>query len=708
MKRKYDVKQFLLWMTEAQIAHQHWRRDSWEDYEFRDGKQWTQSAVNQLVKKGIKPLTVNRIFPIMNLIMGYFINNQQDIVAKGRTKKDNELGQVMSEILSYIRDQNHGAQKIIRAFNDMITTGFGCMKVDLNPDPRLEEICLKYMPWYSVWWDPYGDPYLEKASNRYAFTAAWKDLDDLIAVFPEKAYELKEQFAHLSSDVFVPDVYDEGTYVEDYHRHMGVGFWTNAERRRVRPAEMWYTVLTKSWFAIMPNDFVIDLDSKNERDQFGIVSEAKEVVGATVKKMRVSTFLDNLVLKDIPTPFAHDDYPYAPFVGYLDRFDQPFGIPRQVKEQDMEVNKRRSMALSLISNRRVIIEKGAAEDENVAYREANRSDGFIVLKKGRMKSFEIQELQQLSEGQIKLMEQSEREIQEISGANDESLGYDTKVQSGVALERKQQSQATITASLLENGRFALKNMGEKVIPLVQNRWTQEKVLRVTDRVTGVEAFVAINEKIKDTLGNVIEVKNDITQARFDLIVAAKPMTDSVREKNMELLFSAINKSPAEAVGPLLNLALEISDIPNKDLLLKEIRAATGASPLNDQISTEEREALEREEAAKVQARQDEEYNLTVQERKAKNAETIAKAEELRAKALALLKTAAATEKKADLEGYKLGQELVDSMLGEINDNAGNDSSGKRVQQSKNRRSGDSVGSKGGKTLQFPKRAASGT
>jgi hypothetical protein len=679
MNRKYTVKQFLNWMAEAQIAHQVWRRESWEDYEFRDGKQWTQSAINQLVKKGIKAITVNRIFPIMNLIMGHFINNQQDIVAKGRTKKDNELGQVMSEAISFIRDQNQGGQKIIRAFNDMITTGVGFLKVDLNPDPRQEEIHLKRLPWHSLWWDPYADPFLDKTYCRYAFTAAWKDLDDLIMVFPDKAYELREQFAQLSSDVYVPDVYDEGSIIEDYKRHMGVGFWTNSERRRVRPAEMWYTALSKSWFAVMPNGKVIDLDSKDEQDQFSLVYQAKEVVAATVKKMRVSTFLDNLILKDIPSPFVHDDYPYSSFVGYLDRYDYPFGIPRQIKEQDMEVNKRRSMALSLISNRRVIVEKGAAEDENTLYREANRSDGFIVLKRGRMKSFEIQEMGQLSEPQIKLLEQSEREVKEIAGANDEALGYETKVQSGVALDNKQQSQATMQAGLLENARYGLVNMGEKITALVQNRWTDEKVMRVTDRVTGVEAFVAINKPIQDDQGNIIEIKNDLTQARFDLKIAAKPMTDTMREKNMELLFSAINKSPAEAVGPLLNLALEISDIPNKDLLLKQVRAATGATPLQDQMSAEEREAWEKEEAQKVQAREEEDYALTIQERKAKNAEMVAKAEELRAKALALLKTADAAEKKVDVEGYKLGQELIESMLGEINATGGNGSGRKGVQ-----------------------------
>lgn len=684
MQKAYDVKQFLSWMGEAQVAHQSWRRDSWEDYEFRDGKQWSQAAINQLSKKGIKPITINRIFPIMNLIMGHFINNQQDIVAKGRTKKDNELGQVMSEAISFVRDQNKGSHKIIKAFNEMITTGFGCLKVGLNSDPRLETVSLAYKPWYTVWWDPFADPWMNKEDCRYAFTAAWKDLDDLCIFFPNKAQEIRNQFSHLSSEVYVPDVYDEGSVVEDHHRFAGAsGNWVNTERKRVRPVEMWYVVMEKGWFAKMPNGTVYDLDAYDPQVQFQIIQNAKEVVSATVKKMRVATFLHDLILKDVPSPFIHDQYPFVPFVGYLDRFDQPFGIPRQIKEQDMEVNKRRSMALSLISNRRVIVEKGAAEDINKVYAEANRPDGFIVLKNGKKGAFEIQEMGQMAESQIALMNQSEREIQEISGANDESLGYDTKVQSGIALERKQQQQATITASLLEHSRISLKDMGEKIISLVQNRWTEEKVLRVVDRVTGTEAFVAINQKIRDAYGNTVEVRNDITQARFDLVVSAKPMTDTMREKNMELLFSAINKSPAEAVGPLLNLALEISDIPNKDLLLKQIRAATGVSPIDDQLTATEREEKELLEAEETRRRQEQEYELDIQARKAENAEKLAKAEKLRADAIAVLKNAMSNQRKVELDGYKIGQELIQDILGETDDTS----------------TGSSVRKKSGKTLQ---------
>lgn len=413
----------------------------------------------------------------------------------------------------------------------------------------------------------------------------------------------------------------------------------------------------------MPDGSVFELDNYDISEQYQVVQAASEVVSATVKKMRVATFVSDLLLQDVESPFVHDAFPYVPFVGYLDRFKRPFGIPRPIKEQNMEVNKRRSMALSLVSNRRVIIEKGAAEDINKVYQEANRTDGFIVLKPGKKHAFEIQELGDLANSQLALLNKSEEEIKEISGTSDESLGYGTPVQSGTALDRKQRNQATVISSLLENTKYSLKDLGEKITSLVQNNWTEEKVLRVVDRVTGVEAFVAVNERVLDDSGEVVGIKNDLTQSRFDLVIATKPITDTMREKNIDLLFSAINSSPPEAVGPLLNLALEISDIPNKDQLLKQIRAATGVPPIDENLSASEREAQEKETAQIAKQRQDAEYAQKAQGAQVEMAERSAKTEKLRADALAALKNAETAKQKVTQEGFKIGQEAVQKNSG---------------------------------------------
>lgn len=656
-----DIKVLLSWVSEAQAAHSEWRAQSWQDWEFRDGKHWSPQAFKKLQDKGINPLTINRIFPIVNLISGHFIKNQQDIVAKGRSSKDSEMGQVASEALAYVKDRNCGREMISAAFTDEITAGYGCIQVGKNSDPREEPVLWTPRPWHSCWWDPYASPWIHKESCRYFFTAGWKNLEDVQMVFPEKRKELEAQFQTLSSSYYVPDIYDPGTAIEDHYKYLSSGHWVNSDRKRIRPIEMWYTQITKGWFAIMEDSRVIDLDSlATPNEQFQVVKASRELVTANVKKMRVATFVSDLLLQDVPSPYAHDKYPFAPFVGYLDRFNCPFGIPRQIKEQSMEVNKRRSMALSLISNRRVIIEEDAAKDLNKVYDEANRQDGLIVLKKGKMGSFEIQEMASLAAPQIDLMNQSEREIQEIVGANDEALSRNSALQSGVALDKKNEMSASVTLSLLENASHSQRRLGELTMAMIQSEWNGPKVLRVTDRMSGAEKFVEVNQKVYDQERGAIVVKNNIVEAGFDIVIAAAPITDTMREKNMELLFSAINKAPAEAIGPLLNMAFEISDIPNKDALLKQIRAATGLPVLNDQMSTEEQdaEALQAKMARDEQAAQ--EADMQRREREMALLVNAAKAKKLEADADAA--TRGAERDDWDV-GYKLGQGILEAQTG---------------------------------------------
>jgi len=655
----YDINTLLGFVQEASQIHEGWRAKAWEAAEFLDGKQWNDADLARLKQKGISPLTINRVFPILNLLHGHYILNQTDIVAKGRTKDDNELGQVMSEGIQFVSDQSKGPQRMSRAFKHQITTGFGCLGIGYHNDPRKEKITITSYPWYGVWWDPYASPWMDKDDCRYVFSAEWTDLEQLVALFPNKEKEIKDRYATLSLNSFVPDVYDEGSQVEEYKKYLSSGNWVSndANRQRVRPIEMWYTKIDKGFFAIMPNGRVIDLDTlENDNVQYQIIMQSKEVVTANVKKMRVATFLDTLLLQDCASPYIHDEFPFVPFVGYEDRYNLPFGVVQQVKEQQVEVNKRRSMALSLLSSRRIKMEKGAAEDENRVYEEANRQDGFIVMKKGKLGAIEIEEMANLAPTQMDMLQHSEREIQEISGANDDSLGYDSPSRSGVALEQKKQSSATITASLLENAKYSQQIMGERVAALIQDNWTDEKVLRITDRVTGAEKFVTVNERFYED--SQINVRNDITQANFDIVISSRPMTDTMREKNSELIFAAINKAPPEAVGPLLNLALEISDIPNKDLLLQQVRAATGVSNIDDDLTQEQRE--EKNKAEALQAQEEEQKQTAQQDQMiALEQDEIASKSELnRAKAASELASANNQKQDVDQKGWAIGQQAA--------------------------------------------------
>jgi len=663
MFKKVDIKQMLAWVYESYSVLNPWKAESWEDYSFRDNVQWKYEDAQKLISKGITPITINRIFPVINLINGYYILNRNDLVAKGRTREDNELSQTMSEAIAYVMDANQGVAKQQKAFEDQIIAGFGCLEVGYNSNPLKESVQIKYHPWHSIYWDAFASPWMDADECRYVFTSAWKNIEDVIAAFPDKRDDIKQVWGTLSdSNYRNSHLYSPTDEIEDFKSDLMYGTWT--DKNRVKVIDMWYTVYEKGVFATMPDGRVIDLDCTCGQETVSIIKSALKLESSYVKRMRVSTFIGELLLQDDPTPFPYDEFPFIPYVGYLDRFNLPFGIPRQIKGQNEEVNKRRSTALALVNSRRVIIEEKAVEDEENAYREANRFDAFIVVKEGKLDKVSIQDLSQLSSPQLELLNQSEREIKEIAGANDEALGYNTYAsQSGVAVERKQQSAATMTASLMENERRSLRMLGERIMPLIQKSWTAPKTLRVTDRVSGAQKWIEINQTVYDDKAGAIVVKNDITQARFDLVAASKPMTDTLREKNIEFLSSAIKMAPPEAIGPMVNLMLELSDIPDKDKILKQIKAATGMDTSEDDMTEDEKDQLNQQKAmeqaataAREQAFIDKERELDLQRKEAEIRQMDANAQDAIARAEAAKTT-------ASVKAVEAGSNLANQMLG---------------------------------------------
>jgi len=613
-----DIRTLRAWVAEAQNAAQNWRQESWLDCEFYDGTQWDEEDWNQAKAAGIVPITINRIFPTINLLLGHQVFNKQDIVAKGRTKEDTELGQIITEGLKFVMDQCNGDYLVHNAFKDSIIPGVGFLFTGVNNDPRREKVEISYRPWTEVWWDPFADPWLKINHCRYVFHQKWMDMQDLIALFPNKQKDIEENFYILSSDSessYYDYLYnDEANEIEEERRMQSGREWADARRKRLRPVELWYGHYEPASFAQFADGRVVEIkDNMPGWEAYEIIRRSVAVNNTIVRRVRVATFVGDLLLQDVASPFHFDQYPFVPFIGYLNRYGQPYGVPRQIRDMNTEVNKRRSMALAYLKARRVIAEDdiaggpyGSSEDalQNI-YEEANKLDGFVVVRPGKMDGIQIIEQAQLAPAQVQLMEQSEREISEISGANNERLGLQSNADSGIAIEMRQRQGSMMTAAIFENLRESLHRLGEQVLSLIQGEWTEEKVLRITDRLTGAERFAVLNQPIMTESG-AIELKNNISQGRYDLIISDSMASDTVREANLVLLAETMKKSPPEAIPHLWAMAMELSQVPNKEVLMAKIKPLFGMSPEEEDMSPEElkqKAMAEAEQQAQLQSQQ---------------------------------------------------------------------------------------------------------
>lgn len=670
--RKYDLKDLQYFVSEAQDVASVWRGESWHDCMLYDGDQWSDADYNLAVDAGIDPVTINRIFPTINLIKGMQIVNKYNIIAKGRTQKDSEISQVMSEGIQFVMDQWGGEFLIQQAYGDQIIPGIGYLAVTHSEDPREERIKVAYRDWKEIWIDPYGDPWLDPHQCRYVLFQRWVDLVSLQMRYPGKADELENYVEQTTSDTSLYGNtmgniwYDEAQQVEELKRVYGYG---GGKRNRVRPVEIYYPVYEKGLWAKFADGRTMEVpdirpDGKNGRDIYAMVAAASEVVSAIVQKMRMTVFLGDIVLDDRYTPYNHDRYPFVPFIGYLDRFGFPYGVGRQLQGQQDEINKRRSMALALLKKRRVIVEEDVVEDKTQLqglYEEANKPDGFLVVRPNKRKGIEIIEGVTLAPAQMDMLRESEREIQQISGANAELHGIRSDAVSGVALRERENQSATIVASLPENLRRSQKIMGQLIESEIRGQWTGEKVLRITDRMTGADRFVALNERIPDMNTGKVQTKNDITQGIYDIIISEAPPNDTVREQNMNLIIEWVKKSPPQMIPYLMHMAFELSNLPNKDQLLAKIKTLMGVEPGEEDMSPEEikNKVLKTLEQQKATMQEQAEYDqrlrgLALDKANLENDKLRAEIEKIKGGKVTDLMKAKSQRDKTEIEGFKAG------------------------------------------------------
>ena len=150
LNEKPDIKKLQSWVSEAHWSGTEWRKKSWTDCEVYDGQQWSTTEQEDAENLGITPLTINRTFPTVNLILGSQQINQIDIDAKGRTQEDSEIAQVMTESIKFVMDQSNGQFLISRAFKDAVIPGIGWLAPGLNSDPREEQLTLNRRDWKEV------------------------------------------------------------------------------------------------------------------------------------------------------------------------------------------------------------------------------------------------------------------------------------------------------------------------------------------------------------------------------------------------------------------------------------------------------------------------------------------------------------------------------------------------------------------------------
>jgi hypothetical protein len=584
------------------------------DADFYDHIQWQQEHIQELEARGQAPLTFNRVALAVDWMVGTQVRTRMDWNILGRGANDMEAAQAKTKVFKYLADNENAQQSLTAAFRDAAKVGIGWIENGVNTDPTQEILFMQSVSWRQMWFDSRSRHPDYDRDARYEIRDTWLDVDIARHMFWDRR-ALISQGAIGGGDRSNNEDQHNEELREDYDftdigRYVQASAWNSVEnrRRRVLVSECWYKVPQRLTM-IRGGQFQGECyDKTNAAHKLAIQTGDGRVVHTYRKAMRFAFWCSAGLLAEGPSPFTHDKFPITPiFWKRRDRDNMPYGAIRGNRDAQEDYNQRASRALWRLSTKRVMYEENAVFDEEQMLEDVNKPNAKIKFKSGGLAKFKIDGDADLAQGDLSLMDRDAAHMEYGSGITNESLGRETNANSGRAIQKRQDQSSVTTADQYDSYSLLFKKTGEIRLSNIEQYWTEEKSVRITDDPGKKPEFVDINKPHYDEASNQWIYLNDITKSKADFVVSSRDYRDSVREAMFESLMSLIAKLPPASGLKLLDIAFEMHpDIPNKKEVMARVRGVAGiedpdAKKTPEQMAQEQKVQQRNEAVADAQA-----------------------------------------------------------------------------------------------------------
>lgn len=509
--------------------------------------QYTAAELATLKQRGQAPTYVNYIQRKVDTVCGIERRSRADPKAFPRNPSDERLAEAATDALRYVADSVKFDALRSKVFEDILVEGTGAAEVLVVQSASGDyQIDVKRIPWDRFWWDPHSRE-LDFGDAKYKGIVIWMDAADAKAKWP-------------GSDDFIDNTLRNGysQTFDDRPRHL----WCDSKRKRVRIVQCHYTESDGHWWM------------------------ATFTKGGFLEPAQASPYMG---------PDGESACSIIARSGYVDRENNRYGHCEGLIPLQDEINKRRSKALHLMSQRQTYGNKTAIVDTKKAKTELAKPDGHVELNGGAVfgQDFGTLPTGDMAAAQFQMLQQALGEMN-ATGANSALSGKDNAAPSGIALQTKIQAGATELEPQTDGLREWAHQVYEAMWLRVRQFWTGEKWIRVTDddrnlKWVGLNKPVTLQDKLAQLqpaermqvmqgmqlqpgdprLQQVIEVENDVSGLAVDIVLEEGPDMATLQSEQFQLLAQLAGSPVMQGQIPATAL-IRASSLRNKDQLLEEI------------------------------------------------------------------------------------------------------------------------------------------
>lgn len=646
-----------------------WRDAANKACAYYDGDQLPPEVLQVLKDRG-QPMTIhNLIAPTVDGVLGMEAKTRTDLLVMS-DDPDDETEKLAEAINAEFADACRlGNMNKARsdAYAEQIKAGISWVEVRRNSDPFGPRFKVSTVSRNEVFWD-WLSREADLSDCRWLMRRRWMDTDEAKATFPGMAqvidYAIDDWRGFVDTTVVEGQPSPLMSAWEEYQSwDRKENEWLQRERRRVLLQVVYYRTFERLPVIELSNGRVVAFDKNNLMQAVAVASGRVQVRVGRVSRIREAWFVGPHFIVDRPCSAPQGMFPLVPFWGYRkDKTGEPYGlISRAIPAQD-EVNFRRIKLTWLLQAKRVIMDEDATQlSDSDLMEQIERPDGIIKLNPARKNQksvadvFRVEQDFQVASQQFQVMQESEKLIQDTMGVYSAFLGQDSNASSGVAISNLVEQGATTLAEINDNYQFACQQVGRLLLAYLlddlKKRRNHAVVINRDDRQR--RQTIVLNAE-----GDNGELTNDISRLNTHIALAPVQQTPAFKAQLAQRMSEVIQGLPPQVQAVVLDLWVNLLDVPQKQEFVERIRAALGTPKSPDEMTPEEQEA-----AAQQQALQQQQAELQMREMAGRVAKL--EADAARAHAAAQRDNASAQREVALTQGQRYVDALNQAHTAEI-------------------------------------------
>ncbi len=549
----------------ARSANFKWQGEARDDFNFRDGEQWT-SDERHIMEEELRPvLTFNLTKSSIDLIMGMNEDNRKVFKASPIDPTDGFLCEVLNDIAGWVQETNAFEDEEDNALESAAICGRGFVAIDFGPDPqRFGEIEMSEVDVsvYEIAFDPAARrANLEDAA--YICWDRWLSVQEFKLRYPEVKGKKLEEIIECARDWEFGDntgmteqaafdmPSDYSADDSDYDKELDMEFYDKGnEQIKVVHMEYWETFIRYYIWNPVAGVFEESPDGKPTKEVMAMYAAefGEEMIVETMmdKKVKWIQFTGDMILYDDDSPMPFPGFSIVPMFAFTDvskRTMNHFGLVRLMKDPQREINKRWSQALNMLNNQvapGIFAETDAFVDEEQAKQSMKTAGDITWTNSGAIQGGKILErnVPTFPNAPMQMEQFSQDIMKKITGINPDLLGQDRgRQEPGVVIRLRQQQGVTLLKPLFRNVNRMKKDLFKRQLSIIMAYMPDEQILRIlgqNDRYQITPEGIIIDTASMNDQGQPTLVANIRDVRELEYNVAAEEAPGNMAKRMLEL------------------------------------------------------------------------------------------------------------------------------------------------------------------------------